>query len=76
MFGSLLGTGLVLALAATARPAGPLPRLSGPALAGPTHLRLIVSGGSDTFVPLVVDSYACRMISAVTPARMAPAPAI
>jgi hypothetical protein len=42
-FGSLLGAVLVLALAATARPAGPLPRLEGPALAGPTHLHLVVS---------------------------------
>jgi hypothetical protein len=42
-FGSLLGAVLVLVLAATARPAGPLPRLEGPALAGPTHLHLVVS---------------------------------
>jgi hypothetical protein len=34
---------LVLALVATARPAGPLPRLEGPALAGPTRLHLVVS---------------------------------
>jgi hypothetical protein len=42
--GSLLGVGLVLALVATARSAGPLPRLTGPALAGPTHLHLVVAG--------------------------------
>jgi hypothetical protein len=48
-FGSLLGAGL--ALTATAWPAGPLPRLSGPALAGPTHLHLIVSG----VPPFIVD---------------------
>jgi hypothetical protein len=42
--GSLLGAGLVLALVATARSAGPLPRLTGPALAGPTHLHLVVAG--------------------------------
>jgi hypothetical protein len=39
----LLGAVLVLALAATARTSGPLPPIAGPALAGPTHLHLIVS---------------------------------
>jgi hypothetical protein len=42
--GSLLGISLVLVLVATARSAGPLPRLTGPALAGPTHLHLVISG--------------------------------
>ena len=42
--GSLLGISLVLVLVANARSAGPLPRLTGPALAGPTHLHLVVSG--------------------------------
>ena len=41
--GLLLGAVLVPALAVTARPAGPLPPIAGPALAGPTHLHLIVS---------------------------------
>ena len=42
--GSLLGISLVLALGATARSAGPVPRLTGPALAGPTHLHLVMNG--------------------------------
>ncbi|MDX6563991.1 MAG: hypothetical protein QOD65_3805 [Gaiellales bacterium] len=42
--GFLLSISLVLALAATARSDGPLPRLTGPALAGPTHLHLVISG--------------------------------
>src|SRR3954469_10419682 len=31
-------------LVADARSAGPLPRLTGPVLAGPTHLHLVISG--------------------------------
>jgi len=42
--GSLLGISLVLMLVADARSAGPLPRLTGPVLAGPTHLHLVISG--------------------------------
>jgi hypothetical protein len=55
--GAILGVGLVLALTATARPAGPLPRLAGPALAGPTHLHLVVSGAP----PYIYDVDANRM---------------
>jgi hypothetical protein len=41
--GSLFAIGLVLLVATSARPAGPLPPVTGPALNGPTHLHLIVS---------------------------------
>jgi hypothetical protein len=59
--GSLLGAGLVLALVATARSAGPLPRLTGPALAGPTHLHLVVSGAPPYIFD--VDANARRVLS-------------
>lgn len=49
-FGWLLAGALVFA-PVSARTAGPLPPIKGPSLAGPTHLRLIVSGTP----PLVVD---------------------
>ncbi len=39
-----LAASLALAPAATSWPAGPLPPLTGPALPGPTHLHLVVSG--------------------------------
>jgi hypothetical protein len=60
-FGSLLGAVLVLALAATARPAGPLPRLEGPALAGPTHLHLVISAAPPYIYD--VDANAVRAVS-------------
>jgi hypothetical protein len=60
----LLGVGLVvLALTATARPAGPLPRLSGPAPTGPTHLQLIVSGAPPFIYD--VDANAVREVAGV-----------
>jgi hypothetical protein len=60
-FGSLLGAGLVLVLAATARPAGPLPPVTGPALAGPTHLHLVVSAAPPYIYD--VDANAIRAVS-------------
>jgi hypothetical protein len=59
--GSLLGAVLVLVLAATARPAGPLPRLDGPALAGPTHLHLVVSAAPPYIYD--VDANSVRAVS-------------
>jgi hypothetical protein len=62
--GSLLGVSLVLALTAIARADGPLPRLEGPAFAGPTHLHLIVAGAPPAIVD--VDSGAVRLVPGVT----------
>jgi hypothetical protein len=59
--GSLLGAFLVLALAASARPAGPLPPVTGPALAGPTHLHLVVSAAPPYIYD--VDANAVRAVS-------------
>ena len=59
--GSLLGAMLALALVATARPAGPLPRLEGPALAGPTHLHLVVSAAPPYIYD--VDTNAVRAVA-------------
>ena len=53
----------MLALTATARPAGPLPRLTGPALAGPTHLQLVVSGAPPYIYD--VDANAVREVPGV-----------
>jgi hypothetical protein len=61
--GAFLGGGLVLALTATARPAGPLPRLTGPALAGPTHLHLVLSGAPPYIYD--VDANAVREVPGV-----------
>jgi hypothetical protein len=58
--GSLLGV-LVLALAANPRPAGSLPPVMGPALAGPTHLHLIVSAAPPYIYD--VDANAVRAVS-------------
>lgn len=54
---------VVLALTATARPAGPLPRLTGPALAGPAHLHLVVSGAPPYIYD--VDANAVREVPGV-----------
>ena len=62
--GSLLSISLVLALVATARSAGPLPRLTGPALAGPTHLHLVISGAP----PYIYDVDARRVRAVSTAA--------
>jgi hypothetical protein len=62
--GTLVGAGLVLALAATAGAAGPLPRLTGPAFASPTHLHLIVAGAPPAIVD--VDTGAVRVVAGVT----------
>ena len=61
--GSLLSISLVLALAATARSDGPSTRLKGPALAGPTHLHLIVSGAPPFIFD--VDANAVREVTGV-----------
>lgn len=59
--GLLLGAALVLVLAAIARPAGPLPPVTGPALAGPTHLHLVVSAAPPYIYD--VDANAIRAVS-------------
>lgn len=64
MVRALIGVGLVLALTATARADGPLPRLEGPAFAGPTHLHLIVAGAPPAIVD--VDTGAVRLVPGVT----------
>ena len=50
--GSLLCVSLVLALAASARADGPLPRLAGPAFTTPAHLHLILAGAPPAIVDL------------------------
>jgi hypothetical protein len=62
--GWLASLGLALALTATARAAGPLPPLTGPAFATPTHLHLIVAGAPPAIVD--VDTGAVRVVAGVT----------
>jgi hypothetical protein len=62
--GSVLSVGLVLALPASARADGPLPRLEGPAFAAPTHLHLIVGGAPPAIIDL--DTGAVRVVPGVT----------
>jgi hypothetical protein len=56
--------GLVPPLTSAAGAAGPLPRLTGPPFAAPTHLHLIVAGAPPAIVD--VDTGAVRVVAGVT----------
>ena len=62
-----MSAGLVLALTTSARADGPLPRLAGPALPGPAHLQLILSGSPPVIVD--VDTGSARTVPGVTTSR-------